>query len=39
MSQNSIEQAVKDRHIYMTTTPIPSLIIRLSIPTIISMLV
>ncbi len=39
MSQNSIEQAVKDRHIYMTTTPIRKLIVRLAIPTIISMLV
>ncbi|MBR3231711.1 MAG: MATE family efflux transporter, partial [Lachnospiraceae bacterium] len=39
MSQNSIDQAVKDRHIYMTTTPIRKLIVRLAIPTIISMLV
>ncbi len=39
MSQKSIEQAVKDRHIYMTTTPVPKLITQLSIPTIISMLV
>ena len=40
MSDNTtMSQALRQRHVYMTTTPIPTLIRNLSIPTIISMLV
>ncbi len=40
MPQNAnMNDALRQRHIYMTTTPIPTLIRNLSIPTIISMLV